>query len=107
MSHNDSNERERRNDHEGQERRDNATPGVIGGAALIGAGIGALISGPLVAIGLGATAAGLCLSDNKVEYMLRNRENKGGRLGFVDGLGLKPGVDSVVWALNLKPFRNP
>lgn len=66
MPGNDPNERERRYDHEGRERPDDASPGVIGGAALVGAGVGALISGPLVAIGLGATAAGLCLSDNKV-----------------------------------------
>lgn len=43
-----------------------ASPGVIGGAALVGAGVGALLSGPFLAIGLGAAAAGLCLRDDQV-----------------------------------------
>lgn len=42
------------------------SPGVIGGAALVGAGIGALLSGPLVAIGLGGAAAALTLRKDQV-----------------------------------------
>lgn len=42
------------------------SPGVIGGAALVGAGVGVLISGPLVALGLGAAAAALTLRSDKV-----------------------------------------
>lgn len=42
------------------------SPGVIGGAALVGAGVGAVLSGPLLAIGLGLGAAGLCLRKDQV-----------------------------------------
>lgn len=42
------------------------SPGIIGGAALVGATVGAIVSGPLLAIGLGAGAAGLCLRKDEV-----------------------------------------
>lgn len=50
---------------------DKPSAGVIGGAAAVGATVGAIVSGPFVALALGAGAAGLCLSDNKV----RNQSN--------------------------------
>ncbi|CAM9244172.1 unnamed protein product, partial [Hapterophycus canaliculatus] len=50
-----------RKDHPKEEDQENPSPGVIGGAALVGACAGALISGPLVAIGLGAAGAALTL----------------------------------------------
>lgn len=50
----------------GRDDNGKATPEVMGGAALIGAGVGALVAGPLGAIALGAGAAGLCLRDDKV-----------------------------------------
>lgn len=57
-------EPERSGDGNGKPAR--ATPGVMGGAALVGAGVGAVVSGPFAAIALAAGAAGLCLRDDKV-----------------------------------------
>lgn len=51
---------------QGNDGRPIATPGVMGGAALIGAGAGALVGGPLLAlVGAGAGAA-VCLREDKV-----------------------------------------
>lgn len=48
------------------EERGTPSPGIIGGAALVGAGVGAVLSGPLLAVGLGLGAAGLCLRKDQV-----------------------------------------
>ncbi|CAM9448510.1 unnamed protein product [Pylaiella littoralis] len=53
------------------------SPGVIGGAALVGAGIGALLSGPLVAIGLGGAAAALTLRKDQAGDVARSTGQAG------------------------------
>lgn len=48
----------------------NPSPGVIGGAAIVGATAGAIVGGPLVALlGAGATAA-ICLRNDQVNNRL-------------------------------------
>lgn len=55
-----------RRDGNGDNNEDKATPGVMGGAAAVGATVGAIVAGPITALALGVGAAGLTLSDGKV-----------------------------------------
>lgn len=70
------------------EEQDNPSPGVIGGAALVGACAGALISGPLVAIGLGAGAAALTLRRDQVSDKFR--------LTRLEGFNIQTFVENAV-----------
>eukprot|EP00752_Nemacystus_decipiens_P009689 g8656.t1 len=53
------------------------SPGVIGGAALVGAAAGLLISGPLVGLGLGAGAALTTLRKDKAGDVARSTGQAG------------------------------
>ncbi|CAM9189016.1 unnamed protein product [Scytosiphon promiscuus] len=59
------------------EEEANPTPGVIGGAALVGACAGALISGPLLAIGLGAGAGALTFRRDQAGDVARSTGQAG------------------------------
>ncbi|CAM9968987.1 unnamed protein product [Ectocarpus sp. 6 AP-2014] len=62
---------------EGQPNADAPPAGVVGGAALIGATTGLLLSGPLVAIGLGAGAAACCLRKDQAGDVARSTGQAG------------------------------
>ncbi|CAM9163685.1 unnamed protein product [Ectocarpus sp. 12 AP-2014] len=62
---------------EGQSNADAPPAGVVGGAALVGATAGLLLSGPLVAIGLGAGAAACCLRKDQAGDVARSTGQAG------------------------------